>query len=129
MIWAAGADYKVSFHDGATFVPYLGREYPHNQPWSWRTASAPPSSLTLQGLVQHLAEVERNWFQRVLGRMSGLPYGSRVARASEGCVGPTHHRNFANSITTGSPDDSGAVAGAKRRSRGLQGRIWPFVVK
>ncbi|GGZ47591.1 DinB family protein [Streptomyces bluensis] len=31
-----------------------------------RTASAEPSELTLLGLVQHLAEVERNWFQRVL---------------------------------------------------------------
>jgi len=30
-----------------------------------RTASAEPSSLTPLGLVQHLAEVERNWFQRV----------------------------------------------------------------
>ena len=33
-----------------------------------RTASVPPSPLTLQGLVQHMAEVERNWFRRVLGR-------------------------------------------------------------
>ncbi|MBA2812189.1 DinB family protein [Streptomyces sp. KM273126] len=31
-----------------------------------RTASAEPSELTLLGLVQHLAEVERNWFQRAL---------------------------------------------------------------
>ena len=31
-----------------------------------RTASAPPSQLTLLGLVQHMAEVERNWFRRVL---------------------------------------------------------------
>jgi uncharacterized damage-inducible protein DinB len=31
-----------------------------------RTASVPPSALTLQGLVQHMAEVERNWFRRVL---------------------------------------------------------------
>jgi uncharacterized damage-inducible protein DinB len=31
-----------------------------------RTASAPPSPLSLLGLVQHMAEVERNWFQRVL---------------------------------------------------------------
>ncbi|MEV5177047.1 DinB family protein [Streptomyces flaveolus] len=30
-----------------------------------RLASAPPSSMTLLGLVQHMAEVERNWFQRV----------------------------------------------------------------
>ncbi|EHY88996.1 DinB family protein [Saccharomonospora azurea] len=31
-----------------------------------RTASAPPSSLTLQGLVQHMADVERHWFRCVL---------------------------------------------------------------
>lgn len=31
-----------------------------------RSASVPPSSLTLLGLVQHLAEVERNWFRRIL---------------------------------------------------------------
>lgn len=31
-----------------------------------RTASVPPSTMTLLGLVQHLAEVERNWFRRVL---------------------------------------------------------------
>ncbi|WP_336048692.1 DinB family protein [Streptomyces sp. CA2R101] len=30
-----------------------------------RLASVTPSSMTLLGLVQHLAEVERNWFQRV----------------------------------------------------------------
>jgi uncharacterized damage-inducible protein DinB len=31
-----------------------------------RTASAEPSPITLLGLVQHMAEVERNWFRRVL---------------------------------------------------------------
>ncbi|MFE2375484.1 DinB family protein [Streptomyces sp. NPDC059398] len=31
-----------------------------------RTASVPPSPVSLLGLVQHLAEVERNWFRRVL---------------------------------------------------------------
>jgi hypothetical protein len=31
-----------------------------------RVASVPPSGLTLLGLVQHAAEVERNWFRRVL---------------------------------------------------------------
>jgi uncharacterized damage-inducible protein DinB len=31
-----------------------------------RTASVPPSPITLLGLLQHLAEVERNWFRRVL---------------------------------------------------------------
>jgi uncharacterized protein DUF664 len=29
-----------------------------------RTASVPPSNLTLLGLVRHLAEVERSWFRR-----------------------------------------------------------------
>lgn len=37
--WAAGADYKVSFHDGATFVPYLGGDYPVTQTFAWRTTS------------------------------------------------------------------------------------------
>ena len=31
-----------------------------------RTPAVPPSPLTLLGLVQHAAEVERNWFRRVL---------------------------------------------------------------
>ncbi|MFD3944682.1 DinB family protein [Streptomyces sp. NPDC058579] len=31
-----------------------------------RTASAPPSNLTLLGLVRHMADVERGWFRRVM---------------------------------------------------------------
>ncbi|MEU9171395.1 DinB family protein [Streptomyces sp. NPDC048420] len=38
-----------------------------------RLASAEPSALTLLGLVQHLAEVERNWFQRVVGGLDAPP--------------------------------------------------------
>jgi uncharacterized damage-inducible protein DinB len=30
------------------------------------TASVPPSGFTLTGIVQHMAEVERNWFRRIL---------------------------------------------------------------
>lgn len=37
------------------------------------TASVPPSGFTLTGLVQHLAEVERNWFQRVFAGESVPP--------------------------------------------------------
>ena len=33
----------------------------------------PPSRLTLTGLVQHMAEVERNWFRRVLANESAPP--------------------------------------------------------
>jgi uncharacterized damage-inducible protein DinB len=29
-----------------------------------RTAAVPPSDLSLMGLVRHMSEVERNWFQR-----------------------------------------------------------------
>ncbi|MFG2753134.1 DinB family protein [Streptomyces xanthophaeus] len=32
-----------------------------------RRASMPPSTLSLLGLVRHMAEVERHWFRRVLG--------------------------------------------------------------
>lgn len=38
-IWAAGTKYKVSFHGDMTFVPYLGADYPHNQPFAWRTTA------------------------------------------------------------------------------------------
>ncbi len=31
-----------------------------------RTASAAPSELSLLGLVRHMADVERNWFRRIL---------------------------------------------------------------
>ena len=42
-----------------------------------RLASAEPSGLTLLGLVQHLAECERNWFQRVAGGLDVPPvYGA-----------------------------------------------------
>jgi uncharacterized damage-inducible protein DinB len=32
-----------------------------------RQRAVPPSSLSLIGLVRHMADVERNWFRRVLG--------------------------------------------------------------
>ena len=38
-----------------------------------RTASAPPSELTLLGLMRHAAEVERNWFRRVLAGEQAPP--------------------------------------------------------
>ncbi|MGV9250202.1 DinB family protein [Streptomyces sp. NPDC003697] len=38
-----------------------------------RTASCDPSPLTLLGLVQHLAEVERNWFQRAFAGLDVPP--------------------------------------------------------
>jgi uncharacterized damage-inducible protein DinB len=37
------------------------------------SASVPPSAFTLTGLVQHMAEVERNWFRRVLAGEQAPP--------------------------------------------------------
>ncbi|OBF29962.1 Mini-circle protein [Mycobacterium sp. ACS1612] len=45
-----------------------------------RVASAPPSEMTLLGLLQHAAEVERNWFRRVL-----------VGEQVPPIFGPAHH--------------------------------------
>jgi hypothetical protein len=43
-----------------------------------RVACAPRSTVTLLGLVQHAAEVERNWFRRVLVSEEAPPiYGPR----------------------------------------------------
>jgi uncharacterized damage-inducible protein DinB len=36
-------------------------------------ASVPPSGFTMTGLVQHMAEVERNWFRRVLAGEQAPP--------------------------------------------------------
>ncbi|MFE5485636.1 DinB family protein [Streptomyces sp. NPDC056527] len=42
-----------------------------------RTASAPPSDLSLLGLVRHMSEVERGWFRRVLAdERPGRIYGT-----------------------------------------------------
>ncbi|MGV9803605.1 DinB family protein [Mycobacterium sp. NPDC003449] len=50
-----------------------------------RTASVPPSPLTLMGLVQHETEVERNWFRRVLlGESVPSIYGQRSAEGHDG---------------------------------------------
>ncbi|QKW07086.1 DinB family protein [Streptomyces sp. NA04227] len=44
-----------------------------------RLAAVPSSSMTLLGLVQHLAEVERNWFQRVFAGQDVPPvYGEQA---------------------------------------------------
>lgn len=46
-IWGAGPRYKVSFHEGATVVPYLGQNYPRSQSVRWKTQSARIGNLEL----------------------------------------------------------------------------------
>jgi uncharacterized damage-inducible protein DinB len=38
-----------------------------------RRRSVPPSTLSLLGLVRHMAEVERNWFRRCIGGEEAAP--------------------------------------------------------
>ncbi|WP_406056324.1 DinB family protein [Streptomyces sp. NBC_01077] len=46
-----------------------------------RTPSAPPSDLTLLGLVRHMAEVENGWFRNVLaGEKAGRVYSTEEDR-------------------------------------------------
>ncbi|MEU9914622.1 DinB family protein [Streptomyces sp. NPDC051001] len=83
-----------------------------------RRASAEPSGLTLLGLVQHLAEVERNWFQRVVAGLDVPPvfgeatgYRLDPARTLEGALG-VWRREIARGreIVAGrSLDDTGRV--------------------
>ena len=48
-IWAAGTDYKVSFHDGFAFYPVLGTAYPHNLPLRWQTVAVQHGTKALIG--------------------------------------------------------------------------------
>lgn len=59
-IWAAGTDYKASFHGDMTFVPYLGADYPVSRPWSWRTVSVRVGELEL---LTENREPERHEFE------------------------------------------------------------------
>ncbi|MFH9296074.1 DinB family protein [Streptomyces sp. NPDC017520] len=52
-----------------------------------REASAAPSPITLLGLLQHLAEVERNWFRRVLAQEDAPPLHAPPAGGEAGTEG------------------------------------------
>lgn len=64
-VWASGADYKASFHDGFVFYPLLGEAHPHNLPLRWTTvavtaggelvvhAAVPPSLLESARRVEY----------------------------------------------------------------------------
>lgn len=66
-----------------------------------RTTSAAPSPLTLLGLIQHLAEVERNWFRRVLTGEAAGPIYSDAAEPSghDGGFEVSADSSFADALT------------------------------
>ena len=54
-LWASGDDYKVSFHDGFTFYPVLGKQAPENLPLRWTT-----TAITIGGgAIADPARIER----------------------------------------------------------------------
>lgn len=52
-----------------------------------REASVAPSPITLLGLLQHAAEVERNWFGRVLAQEDAPPVHAPPAGGGDGAEG------------------------------------------
>ncbi len=55
-------DAWLEFHRATLLVKCDGLS-----PEQLRERAVPPSSISLLGLVRHMADVERNWFRRVLG--------------------------------------------------------------
>ena len=52
----------------------LERKCSNLSPEQLRRRAVPPSSLSLFGLVRHMAEVERNWFRRALANEDAPPH-------------------------------------------------------
>lgn len=84
-----------------------------------RTASAAPSTLTLMGLAQHAAEVERNWFRRVLLGEDVAPlYGDRSPDGHSGGFDVAPDASFATVLRTW--QDEIATAKANCAGRALE---------
>ncbi|MFF2194464.1 DinB family protein [Streptomyces sp. NPDC058157] len=63
-----------------------------------RRQASPPSSLSLLGLVRHMAEVERQWFRRTIGGDTEVPHlwsDSRDFQAAYDASGATRAEAFA----------------------------------
>ncbi|WP_432055891.1 DinB family protein [Streptomyces sp. bgisy022] len=73
-----------------------------------RTAAAAPSSMTLLGLVQHMAEIERNWFARVFAGQALPPV-----------FGEDNHDGFALRPERGLDEATAAWRAEVDRGRGL----------
>jgi uncharacterized damage-inducible protein DinB len=83
-MWTAPEDDPRSFDnpagEKATYREYLGNyrltigmKCEGLDPGQLARRSVPPSTLSLLGLVRHLAQVENHWFQRVLRQQPGTP--------------------------------------------------------
>ncbi|MCP3804116.1 DinB family protein [Allokutzneria sp. A3M-2-11 16] len=88
-----------------------------------RTASVPPSTITLLGLVQHLAEVERNWFRRVLAGEDAPPIypGAGNADGHDGGFELSDEVDFASARATWEAEIAAARANCAARELGETG--------
>ncbi len=84
-----------------------------------RTASVPPSPLTLLGLVQHMAEVERNWFRRVLQGEEVAP----IYRAAPDPSGRDGGFDLAEGATFAEARANGAAHGLDETSPFMGGEV------
>jgi hypothetical protein len=78
-----------------------------------RTASAPPSDLTLLGLVRHMAGVERGWFRNVLAG-EGAPHLYRTEDDPDGEFHDLDKADTAESFATWRAE----IARARELARG-----------
>lgn len=86
------------------------------------TASAAPSAFTLTGLVQHLAEVERNWFRRVLGETAPPIYGAQE-NGMDGGFDPSAGSGLAAALETWRAEVDAARAACAGRDLTDLGKI------
>jgi uncharacterized damage-inducible protein DinB len=65
-----------------------------------RERSVPPSTMSLIGLVRHMAEVERNWFRRVLLREPDTPPIWYDPAVEDSDLVPLDDADWATDLTT-----------------------------
>lgn len=67
-------------------------------PEQLRQCAVPPSSLSLLGLVRHMADVERNWFRRALAHEDAPPH-YRSEQDSDGAFNQVDTADVADAFT------------------------------
>jgi len=83
------------------------------------------SALSLHGLVRHMAEVERSWFQRVLQRDREAPYLWFVPGEEDSELAPLDGASWEDDLATWQGSASGAASRRPRTSSTTRGSRAP----